>query len=104
MRKTRLLIARILLDILNNHPPHWTRVVGCGPFSLCVIHKNYIIYLTTDWRNGPNGASDRGFDSRTVQTFVCMNMSIYIGSRRFLCIVCMYLQKNNFKYVYLSVI
>jgi hypothetical protein len=19
--------------------PHWARVVGCGPFSLCVIHK-----------------------------------------------------------------
>jgi hypothetical protein len=19
--------------------PHWVRVVGCGPFSLCVIHK-----------------------------------------------------------------
>jgi hypothetical protein len=29
----------------------------------------------------------RGFDSRTVQTFVCMNMSVCIGSGRFLCIV-----------------
>jgi hypothetical protein len=25
-------------------------------------------------------AIDRGFDARTVQTFVCMNMSVYIGS------------------------
>jgi hypothetical protein len=25
-------------------------------------------------------ASGRGFDSRTVQTFVCMNMSVCIGS------------------------
>jgi hypothetical protein len=36
----------------------------------------------------------RWFDSRTVQTFVCMNMSFCIGSGRFLCTVCMYLQKK----------
>jgi hypothetical protein len=36
-------------------------------------------------------ARGRGFDS-TVQTFVCMNMSICMWV--FLCIICMYLQKK----------
>jgi hypothetical protein len=33
-------------------------------------------------------------DSRTVQTFGCMNMSVCIGSGGFLCKVCMYLKKK----------
>jgi phage shock protein PspC (stress-responsive transcriptional regulator) len=45
-----------------------------------------------------------GFDPRTVQTFVCMNMSDCIGSGCYLCIILMYLQKKVHKYVYLSVI
>jgi hypothetical protein len=32
-------------------------------------------------------ARGRGFDSRTTQTFVCINISVYIGSERFICIV-----------------
>jgi hypothetical protein len=44
-------------------------------------------------------ARGRGFDSHTVQTFVCMNMSVCIGAGCF-CIICMYLQKKNvYKYV-----
>jgi hypothetical protein len=43
----------------------------------------------------------RGFDSRTVQTFVCLNMSVCIGSGRFLCIVCMYLQKQKYISMYI---
>jgi hypothetical protein len=38
-------------------------------------------------------ARGRRFDSLTVQTFVRMNMSICIGSGRFLSIVFIYLQK-----------
>jgi hypothetical protein len=46
-------------------------------------------------------ARGRGFDSRTVQIFVCINMSVCIGSGRFLCIVCMYLQKKYISmYIY----
>jgi hypothetical protein len=37
-----------------------------------------------------------GFDSRTVQTFMCINMSVCIRSGRFLIIVCMYLQKIKY--------
>jgi hypothetical protein len=29
----------LAVDIENLHPPIRTRGVGCGPFSLCVIHK-----------------------------------------------------------------
>jgi hypothetical protein len=43
-------------------------------------------------------ARGRELDSRTVQTFVCMNTYVCIGSGCFLCIVCMYLQKK-YKYV-----
>jgi hypothetical protein len=32
-------------------------------------------------------ARGRGFDHRTLQTFVCMNMSVCIGSECFLCII-----------------
>jgi hypothetical protein len=39
-------------------------------------------------------ARGRGFDSRTVQTFVWMNMSVCIGSGCFY-IICMYLQKKS---------
>jgi hypothetical protein len=42
-------------------------------------------------------AKGRGFDSRTVQTFVCMNMSACIGYGCFS--ICMYLQKKVYKYV-----
>jgi hypothetical protein len=37
-------------------------------------------------------ARGRGFDSRTVQTFVCMHMFVCIGWP-FLCMIYMYLQK-----------
>jgi hypothetical protein len=51
-------------------------------------------------------ARGRGFDPRTVQTFVCMNMSVVLGLGVLLCIMCIYLQKKVYKYVlvYLSVI
>jgi hypothetical protein len=28
--------------------PHWARVVGYGPFSLCVIHKEYLCLSSGD--------------------------------------------------------
>jgi hypothetical protein len=31
--------SRLHLQSLVSTNPHWTRVVGYGPFSLCVIHK-----------------------------------------------------------------
>jgi hypothetical protein len=30
---------RLHLQLLTPTNPHWARVVGYGPFSLCVIHK-----------------------------------------------------------------
>jgi serine/threonine protein kinase len=27
---------------------HWARVVGCGPFSLCVIHKEGLCHSSVD--------------------------------------------------------
>jgi hypothetical protein len=60
--------------------------------------------MTTDWRCGLNNAycaKGRGFDPRTVQTFVCMDMSVCIGSGCFLCITCMYLQKKKYISMYI---
>jgi hypothetical protein len=31
--------SRLHLQTLASINPHWARVVGFGPFSLCVIHK-----------------------------------------------------------------
>jgi hypothetical protein len=31
--------SRLHLQSLASTKPHWTRMVGYGPFSLCVIHK-----------------------------------------------------------------
>jgi hypothetical protein len=31
--------SRLHLQLLAPNNPHWARVVGCGPFSLCEIHK-----------------------------------------------------------------
>jgi hypothetical protein len=59
---------------------------------------NFSLLLTTDWRNSPilaYSARGRGFDSRTVQIFVYMNMSVCIRSGRFPSVVCMYLQKKS---------
>jgi hypothetical protein len=41
-----------------------------------------LFILTTIWRSGPWAycSRGRGFDLFTVQTFVCMNMSVCIGS------------------------
>jgi hypothetical protein len=72
--------------------------VGYGPFSLCVIHKEslcpssedinrliliLLIVHREDDQFGVEGhipAYSRGrrFDSRTVETFVCMKMSVCI--------------------------
>jgi hypothetical protein len=43
-------------------------------------------------------ARGRGYDSRTVQTFMCMNMSVCIGSGCFNVYVCIY-KKNVYKYL-----
>jgi hypothetical protein len=71
------------------------------------LYKN--IKIVELWRKGPIGAMvrifaycarGRGFDSRTVQTFVCINMSVCTRSGRFLCKVCMYLQIKVCVYIY----
>jgi hypothetical protein len=31
--------SRLYLQSLTPTNPHWARVVGYGPFSLCIIHK-----------------------------------------------------------------
>jgi hypothetical protein len=62
--------------------------------------------ITTDWRSGLSNAycaKGREFDPRTVATFVCMNMSVCIGSECFLCVLWyVFTKKKGYKYVYLS--
>jgi hypothetical protein len=68
------------------------------------------IYLSYDGRFGvvvgifAYYARGRGFDSRTVQTFVYMNISVCIGSGCFYVIIRMYLQKKMYISMYLFVI
>jgi hypothetical protein len=40
--------SRLRLKLLDPTNPHWTRVVGCGPFSLCVIHKEGLVPSSGD--------------------------------------------------------
>jgi hypothetical protein len=71
--------------MMNNADPLWI-------YALVLRAKS------TDWRCGLNSAyctKGRGFNPRTVQTFVCMNMSVCIGSGCFICIMCTYLQKKS---------
>jgi hypothetical protein len=45
-------------------------------------------------------ARDRGFDFRTVQTFVCMNMSVCLYGSGYFYVECIY-KKNVYKYVFI---
>jgi hypothetical protein len=57
----------------------------------CIIDFTMYLRLNTYCVRG------RAFDPRTVQTFVCMNMSVCTGAGCFLCLLClmcMYLQKK----------
>jgi hypothetical protein len=78
----------------------WRSYVYVGIPKLNKVFWFLILCLTTDWRcglNNPYCAKGHGFDPCTVQTFVCMYMSVCIGSGCFLCIICMYLQKKSIK-------
>jgi hypothetical protein len=38
LRKARKPLVPAAFAVVNSHQPHWARVVGYGPFSLCVIY------------------------------------------------------------------
>jgi hypothetical protein len=72
--------------------------VNKGNLEVTIKIQFYLI-ITYTYNDGRCGivvgildyyARGRGFDSRTVQTFMCMNMPVCIESG-FLCIICMYL-------------
>jgi hypothetical protein len=69
----------------------------CMNMSVCVGSGRFLCIVCIYFLDGRFGvvvgilayyARGRECDSRTVQTFVCMNMSVRNGSGRFLCIVC----------------
>jgi hypothetical protein len=92
-------------NILHSHLSYCIQTVTMG-----LLPVTSAVFLTSKSVWWPIGAMVRilaccarcrGFDTRTVQTFVCMIMPVYFGSGRFLYVVCMYIQKKYIR-MYIS--
>jgi hypothetical protein len=84
--------SRLYLQSLAPTNPDCTRIVGFGPFSLCVIQQK-----VCDPAEGTLIGLWRIF--KNISSF--MNMTVCIRSGRFLCVVCIYLQKKMYISIYI---